>query len=208
MKDLGLLQYFLGIEITSSPKGYLLSQTKYITDILHRANLTDGKTVDTPLELHVKFSATDGVLLEDPTLYRELVGCLVYLTVTRPDISYVVHIISQYVSCPCSTQLGRIVTHSAICSWYYSSESPAFVYLELDILRAYVDANWDGDVSNRKSTSGFCVFLGDSLVSWKSKKQSVVVARSTAEAEYRVHGSCYLRNYLASLALSSTSSLL
>ncbi|GFS40400.1 anaphase-promoting complex/cyclosome 2 [Actinidia rufa] len=68
MKDLGPLRYFLGIEVASSPKGYLLSQTKYIIDILHRANLT----VDTPLKLHAKFSATDGVLLEDPTLYREL----------------------------------------------------------------------------------------------------------------------------------------
>ncbi|GFS36115.1 hypothetical protein Acr_00g0044150 [Actinidia rufa] len=72
MKDLGPLWYFLGIEVASSPKGYLLSQTKYIIDILHRANFTDDKTVDTPLELHVEFSATHGVLLEDPTLYREL----------------------------------------------------------------------------------------------------------------------------------------
>ncbi|GFZ14564.1 hypothetical protein Acr_24g0007540 [Actinidia rufa] len=94
MKDLGPLRYFLGIEVASSPKGYLLSQTKYITDIIHRASLTDDKTVDTLLELHAKLSATDGVLLEDATLYRELVGCLVYLTITRPDISYAVHIVS------------------------------------------------------------------------------------------------------------------
>ncbi|GFS37380.1 hypothetical protein Acr_00g0051640 [Actinidia rufa] len=73
MKDLGQFRYFLGIEVASSPKGCLLSQIKYITDILHRANLTDDKPVDTPLELHAKFSATDGVLIEDPTLYRELV---------------------------------------------------------------------------------------------------------------------------------------
>ena len=131
MKDLGPLRYFLGIEVASSPKGYLLSQTKYITDILHRANLTDDKTVDTPLELHAKFSTTDGVLLEDPTLYRELVGCLVYLTVTRPDISYVVHIVSQYVSAPRYT-LSGIVTNSAICPWYSSSESLTFLYLEFD----------------------------------------------------------------------------
>ncbi|GFZ13131.1 hypothetical protein Acr_23g0015160 [Actinidia rufa] len=97
MKDLDPLRYFLGIGVASSPKGYLLSQTKYITNILHRANLTDDKIVNTPLEIHAaKFSATDGVLLEDPTIYRALVGCLVYLTVTRPDISYVVHIVSQF----------------------------------------------------------------------------------------------------------------
>ncbi|GFZ00910.1 hypothetical protein Acr_14g0005450 [Actinidia rufa] len=72
MKDLGPLRYFLGIEVASSPKCYLLSQTKYITDILHRAHLTDDKTVDIPLELHAKLSATDGVLLEDPTLYLSM----------------------------------------------------------------------------------------------------------------------------------------
>ncbi|GFZ15868.1 hypothetical protein Acr_25g0002770 [Actinidia rufa] len=183
MKDLGPLRYFLGIEVASSPKGYLLSQTKYITHILHHANLMDDKTVDTPLEIHAKFSATDGVLLEDPTLYRELVGCLVYLTVTRPDISYAVHIISQYVSAPRSTHwaaLLRIMRY--VCGTVYQSLLLSST-LSL-ILRAYADADWAGDISDRKSTSGFCVFLCDSLVSWKSKKQSVV-PRSTAEAEYR-----------------------
>ncbi|XP_028084327.1 uncharacterized protein LOC114285480 [Camellia sinensis] len=94
MKDLGSLLYFLGIEVATSPTGYLLSQTKYVCDIPSRANLTDDKIVDTPLELHAKFSTSDGVPLEDPTLYRKLVRCLVYLTVTRLDLSYVVHILS------------------------------------------------------------------------------------------------------------------
>ncbi|XP_028105224.1 uncharacterized protein LOC114304242 [Camellia sinensis] len=130
MKDLGSLRYFLGIEVATSPSGYLLSQTKYARDILSRANLTDDKIVDTHFQLHAKFSTFDGVPLEDLTLYRELVGCLVYLTVTHPDISYAA-----------------------------------------------------GDFSDCKSTSGLCVFLGDSLISWKSKKQ-LVVARSNTKAEY------------------------
>ncbi|CAL5429371.1 unnamed protein product [Camellia sinensis] len=183
MKDLGFLRYFLGIEVATSPTGYLLSQTKYARDILSRANLTDEKIVDTPLELHAKFSASDGVPLEDPTLYRELVGCLVYLTVTRPDISYAVHILSQFVSAPRSTHWAALLRtlrylRGTLLQCLLLSASSDLT------LRAYADADWAGDISDRKSTSGLCVFLGDSLISWKSKKQSVV-ARSTAEAEYR-----------------------
>ncbi|XP_058187678.1 uncharacterized mitochondrial protein AtMg00810-like [Rhododendron vialii] len=184
MKDLGLLQYFLGIEVASSPKGYLLTQTKYVTDILHRAQLTDDKNIDTPIELHVKFSDSDGVPLADPTEYRELVGSLVYLTVTRPDIAYAVHIVSQFVCAPQSThwaallRILRYVRGTMFQCLFLSSSSSDL------ILRAYADADWAGDISDRKSTYGFCVFLGDSLISWKSKKQSVI-ARFTAEAEYR-----------------------
>ena len=183
MKDLGPLRYFLGIEVASSPKGYLLSQTKYATDVLHRARFTDNKTVDTPLELHVKFSASDGVPLDDPTEYRELVGCLVYLTVTRPDIAYAVHIVSQFVSAPRTTHWAAVLR---ILRYLRGTLHQCLVLSSTSnlTLRAYADADWAGDVSDRKSTSGFCVFLGDSLISWKSKKQSVV-ARSTAEAEYR-----------------------
>jgi hypothetical protein len=183
MKDLGPLRYFLGIEVASSSDGYLLTQTKYATDILHRAQLTDDKVVDTPIELHAKFSPSDGVPLADPTEYRELVGCLVYLTVTRPDISYAVHVISQFVCAPRSTHwaaLLRILRYvrGTMFQCLHLSSSSALT------LMAYADADWAGDPSDRKSTSGYCVFLGDSLISWKSKKQSVI-ARSTAEAEYR-----------------------
>jgi hypothetical protein len=100
MSDLGPLQYFLGIEILSTPEGFYLSQEKYIHDLLDRASLTDHRTVETPMELNIHLVTTDGEPLEDPTHYRHIVGSLVYLGITRSDISYSVHILSQFVSAP------------------------------------------------------------------------------------------------------------
>jgi hypothetical protein len=100
MSDLGPLRYFLGIEITSTPEGFFLSQEKYIQDLRDRASLTDHRTAETFMELNVHLVATDGEPLEDPTRYRHIVESLVYLGVTRPDISYSVHILSQFVSAP------------------------------------------------------------------------------------------------------------
>jgi hypothetical protein len=94
MSDLGPLWYFLGIEISSTPEGFFLSQEKHIQDLLDHATLTDHQTVETPMELNVHLVATDGEPLEDPTHYRHIVGSLVYLGVTRPDISYFVYILS------------------------------------------------------------------------------------------------------------------
>lgn len=100
MKDLGSLLYFLGIEVASSPRGHLLLQFKYIVDILDRAHLTDTKTVDTLPDVNVQYSSSYGNPLSDPTLYRTIIGNLVYLTITHPNIAYVVHIVSQFVVSP------------------------------------------------------------------------------------------------------------
>jgi hypothetical protein len=100
MSDLGPLRYFLGIEISYTPEGFFLCQEKYIQDLLDRASLTDHRTFETPMELNVHLVVTDGEPLEDPTRYRHIVGSLVYLGVTRPDISYSVNILSQFVSAP------------------------------------------------------------------------------------------------------------
>jgi hypothetical protein len=87
MFDLGSLRYFLGIEISSTLEGFFLSREKYIQDLLDRASLTDHRTAETPIELNVHLTPTDGEPLEDPTRYRHIVGSLVYLGVTRLDIS-------------------------------------------------------------------------------------------------------------------------
>lgn len=187
MKDLGLLRYFLGIEVAFSNKGYLLSQSKYIADLFERARLTDNKIVDTPLETNARYSPSDGLPLSDPGLYRTVVGSLVYLTVTRPDIANAVHVVSQFVTAPTTVhwaavlRILRYLRGTQFQSLLFSSTSS----LEL---RAYSDADWAGDPTDRKSTTGFCIFLGDSLISWKSKKQDVI-SRSSTEAEYRAMAS-------------------
>ena len=98
MTDLGPLSYFLGIEFSSTSTGYQLSQQRYTSDLLTRAALSDTRTVATLMELHLQLQPDKGVLLTDPTRYRHLVGSLVYLTITRPDVAYVIHVLSQFVS--------------------------------------------------------------------------------------------------------------
>ena len=94
MKDLGPLNYFFGLEVSSSADGYYLTQAKYTSDLISRASITDSKIVDTPIEYNYHLNSHDGESLSDTTLYRQLVGILIYLTVTRPDISYAVHVVS------------------------------------------------------------------------------------------------------------------
>ncbi|XP_020573850.1 uncharacterized protein LOC110020185 [Phalaenopsis equestris] len=183
MKDLGALRYFLGIEVARSPRGYLLSQSKYISTILEQARLSDSRTTATPLELNVHYTSSDGVPLSDLTLYRTLVGSLVYLTITKPDIAYVVHVVSQFVASPTTVHWATVLR--ILCylrsTQFQSILFPTSYFLEL---RAYSDVDWGCDFTSRKSTTRFYIFLGDSLISWKSKKQAVV-SRSSTEAEYR-----------------------
>ena len=91
MKDLRHLSYFLGLEITHSTDELYITQVKYVSELLFRAGLTDSKTVDTPVELNAHLTPFRGKPLSNPSLYRRFVSSLVYLTVTRSDISYVVH---------------------------------------------------------------------------------------------------------------------
>jgi len=140
MKDLGTLSYFLGLEISSSSDGLYLTQAKYISDLLSRANLTDCKIVDTPTELNVRLNLQDGEPLRDPSLYRHLVGSLVYLTVTRLDISYAVHQVSQFMAGPRSTHFSavlRILRYLKGVIQYISFLSTSMM-LELHLMREQV----------------------------------------------------------------------
>ena len=100
MKDLGSLTYFLGLKVHHSPSGISLNQHKYASDLVATAGLQGATSVDTPMKLNVKLRKEEGDLLADPNLYRKLVGSLVYLTITRPDISFAVQQVNQFLQTP------------------------------------------------------------------------------------------------------------
>jgi hypothetical protein len=181
MSDLGPLSYFLGIEVKQCANGYYISQTKYIQDLIARSGITDNQMTATPMDLHLQLLPTDGIPLPDPSRYRHLVGSLVYLTVTRPDIAHAVHILSQFVSAHTSVHFGhllrvlRYLRGTASRCLFYAHNSPLQ-------LHAYSDSTWASDPTDRRSITGYCILLGSSPIAWKSKKQAVV-SRSSTEAE-------------------------
>jgi hypothetical protein len=109
MKDLGHLSYFLGLEVFSDSIGYYFFQVKYASDLLSRAGLTDTKVVSTLLEMNARLIPLDDTPLSDFTLYRQLVGSLVHLIVTCPDITHVVHLVSQFLAAPYSTHYAAMI---------------------------------------------------------------------------------------------------
>ncbi|KAM2881066.1 hypothetical protein COP2_014191 [Malus domestica] len=183
IKDLGDLKYFLGIEFVRSEKGIFMSQRKYALDILQDSGLLSARPDPFPMEQNLVLTSTDGALLNDPTKYRRLIGRLIYLTVTRPNIVYPVRTLSQFMHEPRKPHWD-----AAMRILRYIKGTPGQGLLfpvnnNLD-LKAFCDSDWGRCRATRRSVTGYCVFLGNSLISWRSKKQDNV-SRSSAEAEYR-----------------------
>ncbi|KAL2239042.1 UNVERIFIED_CONTAM: Retrovirus-related Pol polyprotein from transposon RE2 [Sesamum indicum] len=193
IKDLGDARYFLGLEIARSSSGLYIAQTKYTLDIVRDTGLLHAKPASSPFPPGLKLAAASGTLFSNPGSYRRLVGRLLYLGFSRPDISYSVQQLSQYLNQPCDSHWK-----AALHVVRYLKGCPAkglyFPAASSFNLRAFCDADWASCLDSRRSLTGYCVFLGDALVSWKTKKQSTV-SRSTAESEYRSLAStvCELR---------------
>jgi Reverse transcriptase (RNA-dependent DNA polymerase) len=185
MSDLGLLSYYLGIEVHQLPSNISLCQEAFAKRILHDCGMADCNSTQAPMEVRLKLSKKNSSPPVNQTIYRSIVGSLRYLTHTRPDLAYSVGIVSRYMESP-KTEHMAIVKHilryikGTLGMGCYYERKKAGVK---PCLMGYSDSDMAGDVDDRKSTTGVVFFLGSNLISWSSRKQTVV-ALSSCEAEY------------------------
>ncbi|KAL2230511.1 UNVERIFIED_CONTAM: Retrovirus-related Pol polyprotein from transposon RE2 [Sesamum indicum] len=183
IKDLGPARFFLGLEIGRSEKGITVTQRKYTRDIIEDVKMKESKATTTPLPLGIKLTEHAEEQLSSPESYRRLLGRLLYLGITRPDICHSTQQLSQFMQHPCK-QHWQAALH--LVKYLKGTQDRGIFFAADDDfnLSAYCDADWASCKDTRRSLTGFCVFLGNSLISWKTKKQTTV-SRSSAEAEYR-----------------------
>ncbi|WVZ88877.1 hypothetical protein U9M48_035344 [Paspalum notatum var. saurae] len=181
MNLMGELQFFLGLQIKQGLEGTFVHQAKYIRDILKKFNMGDSKPMTTPMSTNTALDADEVGKAVDQKEFRGMIGSLLYLTATRPDIQFAVCLCARYQASPRTShrqavkRIFRYLKFTPELGLWYSS--------------GFSDADHAGCRIHRKSTSGTCQLLGTSLVSWSSRKQASV-ALSTTEAEYVAAASC------------------
>lgn len=169
MKDLGSLRYFLEIEVSKTNQGIFISQKKYAQDLIKEIGAHKHRPLRLPIDSSIKLTPNLGEPIANPAEYQRLIGRLIYLTITRPDISYSVHLLSQFMQQPTNVHMQhakrvvRYVNQNPTQGLLMTSNSSV-------VLSAYTDSGWAGCPMSRKSATGFNIFLGSSFVSWKSKK--------------------------------------
>ncbi|GJR90900.1 putative ribonuclease H-like domain-containing protein [Tanacetum coccineum] len=202
MSSIGELTFFLGLQVKQKEDGIFISQDKYVTEILKKFGFSDVKTASTPMETHKPLlKDADGEDV-DEHLYRSMIGSLMYLTSSRPDIMFAVCACARFQVNPKSSHLHavkrifRYLKGQPKLGLWYPKDSP------FDLV-AYTDSDYAGASLDRKSTTGGCQFLGCRLISWQCKKQTVV-ANSTTEAEYIAASNWHEKLEQANIALISS----
>lgn len=183
LKDLGDFNYFLYLEVTPSGDGFHLCQTKYIGDILKKTYMLKSKGWKTPINVSVKFQKNQGIIFENLSLYRSIVRSLQYVTLTCPDIAFTINKLSQFLAAS-TTQHWQACKRVMIYLQNTAHYGLQFRNLGSFTLTTYSDGDWDSNPDDQKPIGGYCVYLGNNLVSWSSKKQNII-SRSTTKSEYR-----------------------
>ncbi|GJY27435.1 putative ribonuclease H-like domain-containing protein [Tanacetum coccineum] len=188
MSSMGKLTFFLGLQVKQNKGGIFVSQEKYVAEILKKFDLVNVKAAITPMETKVPLTKDEEAIDVDVHLYRSMIGSLMYLTASRPDIMYAVCVCSRFQVTPKTSHLNvvkrifKYLKGKPNLGLWYPRESP------FD-LEAFSDSDYGGSNLDRKSTTGGCQFLGQRLISWQCKKQTIV-ATSTTEAEYVAAVNC------------------
>ncbi|XP_019093319.1 PREDICTED: uncharacterized protein LOC109129512 [Camelina sativa] len=188
MSMCGELTYFLGLQVQQSVDGIFMSQSRYAMGLITRFGLTTSKEAKIPMGVNDKLSKDETREDVDEKLYRGMIGSLLYLTASRPDICLAVGVCARYQARPKKSHLlfvNKIIKYikgTIELGIYYTKDTTTS-------LIGYCDADWAGSVDDRRSTSGGCFFMGNNLISWHNKKQNSV-SLSTAEAEYIALGRC------------------
>ena len=181
IKDLGTLHQFLGVEVISTPSGLFLSQHRHIVDLLSRFSMAGAKEVSAPLSFTETLLLTDGSPKVDSSTYGSIVGSLQYLAITRPDVSFAVNKLSQFMHAPTQLHLQalkrvlRYLKGTIHHGLFLNRQSPI-------TLTAFSDSDWGGIKDNGRSTTAYILYLGSNIISWRSARQKSV-SRSSTEAE-------------------------
>jgi hypothetical protein len=185
---IGELNYFLGLQVKQTAKGIFISQSKYAKDLVKRFGLDGKSRARTPMRTNVKISSDLAGKSVDPSLYRSMIGSLMYLTASRIDIAFSMGVCAHFQANPKESHLTavkriiRYVNGTLLYGIWYSRET-------ILVVAGYSVKDWAGNADDRKSTSGGCFYVGNNLVAWMSKKQASI-SLSTVEAEYIAAGSC------------------
>lgn len=162
IKDLGPLKYFIGMEFVRSKKGIFISQRKYILDLLGESGLLGCKPAETPIEPNLKLQPASPEEMVDKESYQRLVGRLIYLSHTRPDIAFAVSLVSQFMHSP---NQGHFDVVYRSLRYLKGTPGNGILYENRGHLQVelFTDADWAGNVTDRRSTSGYCTFVGGIL---------------------------------------------